>query len=112
MATPQQNVTATPITPTYSYMFNFEEKFVHQNTRDWMLNYWTIGFYLCSFYVFLIFSIQFYMRNRPKYNLRKFLIIWNTCLAVFSIIGASRTLPELVHVVKNLGLYHSVCVQR
>lgn len=100
------------VTPSYSYMFKFEEKFSHVKTRELMLNYWTSGFYLCAIYMILIFSIQNYMKDRPKFNLRKFLVVWNTCLAVFSILGASRTLPELLHVLKNFGIYHSVCVQR
>lgn len=105
------NVTQ-PVTPSYRYVFEFEKKFSHTRTRDWMWNNWTSGFYFCAVYVVLIFSIQRYMQNRPKYNLKKVLVVWNTCLAVFSIIGASRTLPELLYVLKNFGLYHSVCVQR
>lgn len=100
-----------PVAPIYNYMFDFEKKFVHLKTRELMSNYWTSGFYLCSFYVIVIFSIQFYMRNKPKYTLRKVLVLWNTSLAIFSIIGASRTLPELIHVLRNFGIYHSVCVQ-
>ncbi|XKL62657.1 hypothetical protein PGB90_002490 [Kerria lacca] len=106
-----QNLTQA-VTPSYTYMFKFEEKFIHLKTREFMLNYWTSGFYLCGIYVLLIFSLQSYMQNRPKYNLRKVLVVWNTCLAVFSIIGASRTLPELLYVLRNFGVYHSVCVQR
>lgn len=101
-----------PVIPNYPFMFDFEEKFVHLETREWMLNHWTSGFYLCGFYIAVIFTIQSYMQNREKFNLRKILVVWNTCLAVFSIIGASRTLPELVYVLRHLGLYHSVCVQR
>ncbi|KAK7584144.1 hypothetical protein V9T40_005107 [Parthenolecanium corni] len=100
-----------PVAPSYSYMFKFEEKFIHNKTRELMLNYWTSGFYLCAIYVIVIFSIQNYMKDRPKFNLRKFLVVWNTCLAVFSFVGASRTLPELLYVLKNFGIYHSVCVQ-
>ncbi len=100
------------VAPKYLYMFEFEEKFVHSKTRELMLNYWTSAFYMCALYVLLIFSIQSYMKNRPKYNLKKVLVVWNTCLAVFSIIGASRTLPELIHVLSNFGIYHSVCIQR
>lgn len=104
--------TSQPVSPSYTYMFDFEEKFSHLKTKEWMANYWTCGFWFCGTYMVLIFTLQNYMQTREKFNLKKVLVLWNTCLAVFSIIGASRTLPELIHVLKNFGIYHSVCVQR
>ncbi|CAF4904346.1 unnamed protein product [Pieris macdunnoughi] len=47
-----------------------------------------------------------------KFELRRTLIVWNTGLALFSIMGACRTFPEFFHVLKNHGLYHSICVPR
>ncbi|KAF7388897.1 hypothetical protein HZH66_010034 [Vespula vulgaris] len=65
--------------PNYSYVFNFEEKFMHQDTRAWMLKHWTSAFYYC---------------------------------ASFSIIGFTRTATEFIHVLRNHGLYYSVCIPR
>lgn len=96
----------------YSYMFNFEEDFKHQNTRVWMINHWTYGFYYCAIYMIFIFGGQHYMQSRPRFQLRNVLITWNTLLAAFSIMGACRTAPELFHVLKNYGIYHSICVPR
>lgn len=50
------------------------------------------------------------MATRPRFELRGLLAIWNTGLAMFSIMGASRTAPELIHVLRHHGLFHSVCV--
>lgn len=94
----------------YSYMFNFEEKFKHEVAKDWMEKNWTSGFYYCGIYMIVIFGGQYLMQNRPRFSLRKVLIVWNTLLATFSIIGACRTAPELIHVLRNFGIYHSVCV--
>ncbi|CAH0392698.1 unnamed protein product [Bemisia tabaci] len=58
----------------YSYMFNFEEEFEHQNTRVWMTNNWTKGFYYCGLYMVIIFLGQLYMKSRPRFELRKALI--------------------------------------
>lgn len=101
-------------TPTrnYSYMFNFEEGFEHQDTRVWMVKNWTYGFYYCALYMILIFGGQHYMQGRPRFNLRGILCVWNTLLALFSIMGACRTAPELFHVLKNYGVYHSICIPR
>lgn len=99
-------------TPNYSYVFNFEEEFVHQDTRVWMTKNWTYGFYYVGIYMVLIFGGQYYMQSRPRFQLRGVLSVWNTALALFSLCGATRTAPELFHVLRNHGLYHSVCVPR
>lgn len=96
--------------PHYSYMFNFESDFVHQKARIWMIDNWTNGFYYIGIYMILIFGGQCLMQNRPRFELRGALVIWNTLLAVFSIVGACRTLPEFLHIIANHGLYHSVCI--
>lgn len=96
--------------PNYSYMFNFESDFIHQKTRTWMQDNWTLGFYYCGIYMVLIFGGQHLMQNRPKFELRGVLVLWNTLLATFSIIGASRTVPEFIHTLTHHGLYHSVCI--
>lgn len=98
--------------PNYSYVFNFEEEFEHHDTRIWMTKNWTNGFYFCGIYMILIFGGQHYMQSRPRFELRGVLSLWNTALAAFSIIGACRTAPEFFHVLKNYGLYHSVCIPR
>ncbi|XP_066991817.1 very long chain fatty acid elongase 6 [Anabrus simplex] len=96
--------------PNYSYVFNFEEEFEHQDTRVWMIKNWTNGFYFCGIYMILIFGGQHYMQSRPRFELRGVLSLWNTALAAFSLLGACRTAPEFFHVLKNYGLYHSVCI--
>lgn len=96
--------------PNYSYVFNFEEKFMHQDTRAWMLKHWTSAFYYCGIYMILIFGGQHYMASRPKFELRGILTLWNTLLASFSIIGFTRTATEFIHVLRNHGLYYSVCI--
>lgn len=96
--------------PNYSYIFNFESDFSHQKTRTWMQDNWTLGFYYCGIYMILIFGGQYLMQNRPKFELRGVLVFWNTILATFSIMGACRTVPELLHTVTHHGLYHSVCI--
>lgn len=98
--------------PNYSYVFNFEENFIHTETKVWMTKNWTNCFYYCGIYMILIFGGKHYMSTRPRFELRGVLALWNTLLASFSIIGLTRTLPELVHVLKHYGFYHSVCIPR
>ena len=48
---------------------------------------------------------------RVRYDLRSCLLAWNTCLAVFSMVGLMRTLPELRDSIRNNGFYGSVCIK-
>lgn len=54
------------VTPNYSYVFNFENDFIHQDTRTWMIKNWTWVFYYCGVYMLIIFGGQFLMQNRPR----------------------------------------------
>lgn len=96
--------------PNYSYIFNFESDFIHQETLTWMSQNWTMGFYYVGVYMIFIFGGQHLMHDRARFELRGLLSLWNTALAIFSIMGAIRTGPELIHILTNHGLYHSVCV--
>ena len=65
--------------------------------------------YMAALYLMVIFSIKFYMVKRDKYDLRTPLILWNLGLAVFSIVGIVRVLPEFTHVLAEKGWDYSVC---
>lgn len=98
-----------PFSPNYTFMFQFEKKFQHLYTKEWMLNYWHTSFYAVALYMIVIFGGQAFMSNRPPFRLKKPLIMWNLGLAIFSIVGTFRTLPELLHVLGRFGFYHSTC---
>lgn len=55
------------VTPNYSYVFDFENEFIHQDTRKWMIKNWTWVFYYCGVYMLIIFGGQFWMQNRPRW---------------------------------------------
>ncbi|CAH2107000.1 unnamed protein product [Euphydryas editha] len=54
------------VTPNYSYIFEFENEFIHQNSRKWMKENWTVAFYYVGIYMAFIFGGQYYMQNRPR----------------------------------------------
>lgn len=74
-----------------------------------MQRYWHTSFYAVAIYMMVIFGGQAYMSQRPAFRLKKLLTLWNTSLALFSIVGTLRTLPELLHILSRFGFYHSVC---
>ena len=81
-------------------------------------------------YLLMIFGGQYLMQNRfvllfsfclfksipnvcrPPFQLRTPLIVWNFLLAIFSIFGAARTIPEFIFTFSTHGIYHSLCVPR
>ncbi|XP_046349903.1 very long chain fatty acid elongase 6-like [Haliotis cracherodii] len=94
----------------YSYVFNFEREWNELTFWKYMIDRWTDSFTYSTIYVLIIFVGQWYMSQRQRFDLRPFLAMWSGILAIFSIAGAVRTLPELLSAVKNHGLQHSVCV--
>jgi len=95
----------------YSYIFNFEQDFEHTEVKTWMEEYWrAVCMYASGLYMLVIFGGQAYMQNRPKLELRGLLTVWNTALALFSIMGTARTLPEFIHTYSTQGFYHTLCI--
>lgn len=102
-------ISPSALHPNYSVILPFEETFVYEDTREWMERNFHTAFYWVAAYMVFIFFGQAYMSSRPAFRLKGPLVIWNLALAVFSIIGTFRTLPEMLHVLRHLGLQHSVC---
>jgi len=96
--------------PNYSYVFKFEEDFEINGQREWMRDNWKLSFYYATAYVIIIYLGRTYMHTRARYELRKPLVYWNIFLALFSVWGAWRSIPEIVHVLQNYGFLYSVCI--
>jgi len=95
----------------YSYVFNFEQDFEHSVIRSWMEQHWvSVCGWASGIYMLLIWGGQAWMSNRQPFQLRGALTCWNVSLAIFSIMGAARTLPEFIHTFSTQGFYHSLCI--
>lgn len=96
--------------PNYTNMLKFERDFNKFESKVWMEENWTSSFYYVGAYLLFIFLGQQYMQNRPRFELKKPLIVWNLALAAFSIFGAFRSVPELLWILNRpKGFHHSVC---
>jgi elongation of very long chain fatty acids protein 6 len=93
----------------FEFEYLFESKTYVDSWGTFMQEYWILSVLTSILYVMLIFSGKIYMKNRPKFDLRKPLIAWNMLLGLFSIFGAVRTWPELIHVLSTHGFVNSVC---
>ena len=104
------------------------QEFEHSVVRLWMEDNWQgVCTWASIVYLLLIFGGQSLMANRSvhlqlilfhellfrePFQLRGPLTVWNMLLAVFSIMGAARTLPEFIHTFSTQGFHHSLCVPR
>ncbi|KAK8773129.1 hypothetical protein V5799_012374 [Amblyomma americanum] len=100
---------ALNIKPSYSFEFDFEVNFDKDQNRLWMNRNWHTSVYWVGLYMLVVFGGQAYMAQRPAFELTRSLQAWNVLLSAFSVVGACRTIPELVHVLREFGFSHSVC---
>ena len=104
------NVSESKVKLSRSFMFSFEENFDSHAARTWMLRNWMNAFWMSAVYLIVIFCGRSLMTKRPRFELRTPLVIWNLTLAVFSALGALRTIPEIIFVLQHHDFYASVCV--
>ncbi|CAG0890690.1 unnamed protein product [Cyprideis torosa] len=75
----------------------------------WFREHAWISVVMSAFYLTTVFVLMKIMKNRPGFELKGPLIVWNSVLAIFSTIGAYRcsffTLKEMYH----YGFHQSAC---
>jgi GNS1/SUR4 family len=86
-----------------TFLFDFERDFDHVAFHSWMVNNWTCVFWFTIVYLVAVFAVSRHMSTRPPFDLRRPLVMWSVALAVFSIAGAARTVPELVDILRRPG---------
>ena len=95
----------TPVFKPYSW-----EEINLKTTNELMDNKWWYSIPICAIYIGVIHYIQHVMSDRKPINLRGLLFVWNLLLAVFSIVGTIRVLPELFAFMgQPNGLHGSIC---
>ena len=85
---------------------NHDFDIIHRIKQD----KWHYSVYMSIIYIILILILKQRMNVRGQpYNLRKLLILWNSFLAVFSILGVIRCLPEFYHIWTTKGFTATFC---
>ncbi|KAJ8315908.1 hypothetical protein KUTeg_006542 [Tegillarca granosa] len=74
-----------------------------------MKEHWADSFIYSGVYLILVFGGKVYMQHRQRYELRPYLALWSGILAIFSIFGSFRTVPEFVSTIRDKGLQYSIC---
>jgi len=90
-------------------MLYIEKTFDAESAQKWGDSIKHVSLVSSVIYIILTFGIKSYMRDRPGFQLRGPLFCWNVTLAVFSIIGSIRTIPDLVGALSNEGWTYSIC---
>ena len=103
----------TDVLPSYAQVpFTFETSFEKHEVKQWFVSNWTASFYYIAAYLITIRAISTWIQNSSssKLELRRPLLFWNMGLALFSLLGTFRLLPELLNILGNENGYHdSVC---
>lgn len=94
-------------------VFDFEQKFFDKtyahNIYAWMNKWWWLSIVYSVIYVILIYYGRSLMESRERFVLRGPLILWNLGLAIFSIFGMARCLPEMIYSLSTVGLKYTIC---
>ncbi|KAF8354702.1 hypothetical protein PRIPAC_96325 [Pristionchus pacificus] len=69
---------------------------------------WTHTIWVAIIYALITHMLQKHMETRPAFELKWPLIVWNSLLAVFSILGFIRLSEEFSHVIRNYPLLDSI----
>mmetsp|Transcript_59023 Transcript_59023/g.144415 ORF Transcript_59023/g.144415 Transcript_59023/m.144415 type:complete len:303 (+) Transcript_59023:202-1110(+) len=77
--------------------------------RDWMVaNPWVPVAAIAAYMVFITAG-KSYFDNRPAWDWRSTMALWNLGLSVFSAVGFCRVLPQLVHNFWNYSVPENFC---
>jgi elongation of very long chain fatty acids protein 6 len=98
---------------SHPLVFGFELKFFDknyaQNIYEWMNKWWWLSIVYSIIYVILIYYGRALMESRERLEARLPLILWNLGLAIFSVFGMIRCLPEMVYSLSKEGLQYTIC---
>jgi len=94
---------------TWSKAYEFEESLDYTAIHIWFQDNWWISVVIAAVYVCLVFGGQAYMKNRERYTLQKALIVWNICIAIFSIIGTVRVWQVWLEMGWRHGIKGTIC---
>jgi len=96
--------------PSYPFSIGLEESFDFPGSLEMFSSNWYVPFvFALLLYLPALYIGQMIMQKREPFNLRLPMMLWNSGLAIFSIIGFLRVFPEMVHSLNRFGFHHSIC---
>ena len=106
----QRNVTTWYPSMKFLYPFQFEVDFRFGGSScTFCHDYFSVAWIaVCLYLAFCYFGPK-WMASREAFEVKSSWRAWNLALSIFSICGSLRTMPHLIGIVHNEGLYTSVC---
>ena len=80
-----------------------------EHTSTWAARYWWVPVVSVATYLALVAVGKAWMDKRRAYSFRSALFVWNTLLALFSIVGAVVMVPSLWQELSIHGFQHTIC---
>lgn len=71
----------------HRFAFPFEQGIPDDEVTQLLIKYWPHTITVSAVYLALVYSIQWLMRDRKPFDLKRQLFFWNGALALFSIFG-------------------------
>jgi len=94
----------------YAQFKEMEEKFKLEDVYKWHADHTEVPIFAVCAYFLLVFWVPGVLKAwNIKLELKSLMIFWNMLLAVFSMLGASRTIPTLLAGVQARGFEGSIC---
>ena len=87
-----------------------EKKYDPMPVLNWMRDHPMVPIFAVTLYCVLIFGGQHLMRNKPAWNWRRSMAVWNLSLSLFSWFGMFRTLPQLMHNLYYMSVRDNLCL--
>lgn len=105
---------SSPYSPDWTlwdflYPSQWEKEFLGPLLSAVCRKWWWMSYLAATSYVFILWAGENWMKDREAFDLKWSLAVWNLSLAIFSFIGALRTVPHLVMMLDRQGLTYTVC---
>lgn len=94
---------------SHPFEFPFERNFPSGLIRRLFFLNFRYMLLIAAVYLIAVLSTKSLMKTRRPFFLRRPLIAWNVFMSLFSLIGAIRSLPELLFIFNSAGLRGTIC---
>lgn len=93
----------------HSFLLPFEATTDAHTVKQWFEQHSTKFIYFLPLYFFVVYGIQHYMKDRPRFQAKKAIFCWNILLSAFSVLAFIRLLPETIYTLRTFGYEYSIC---
>lgn len=98
-----------PAMPLADNLLRAEADFRGEPWIHYLREHTEIPVFAVCVYFAIVFYLPQHLRHRAAFRLRAPFAAWNLVLAVFSLLGAARTVPHLARAVQRDGFRSTVC---